>query len=156
MKRKIFSILTLLALAALTAACAAQPAAGATAEPAASESSHGGVVEDQVSLMDALRAAGAEVEIGDSVEQAFFSVTGQILKVNGVDVQVFEYESAEAMEADAAQVSADGGSIGTSMVMWVEAPHFFKAGRVLVLYVGEDAAILDLLKSVLGEQFAGR
>ncbi len=96
------------------------------------------------------------MELGDPVEQPFFSVTGQILKLNGADVQVFEYESAEAMETDAAQVSADGGSIGTSMAMWVEAPHFFKAGRVLVLYVGEETAVLDLLKGVLGEQFAGR
>lgn len=158
MKRKFFSILMLVALAIISVACAAQPASGASddasQEPIAS--SHGGAVEDQVSLMDALRAGGAEVEPGDVVEQAFFSVTGQILKANGADVQVFEYESAEAMEADAAQVSSDGGSIGTSMVMWVESPHFFKSGRVLVLYVGEDAAILDLLKGALGEQFAGR
>lgn len=157
MKRTILSFMVLLTLAVLSTACAAQEVSGASdssaTEPAVS---HGGAVEDQVSLMDALRAAGAEVEIGDRVGQAFFSVTGQILKVNGADVQVFEYESAEAMEADAAQVSADGGSIGTSMVMWVEAPHFFKAGRVLVLYVGEDAAVLDLLKGALGEQFAGR
>jgi len=60
------------------------------------------------------------------------------------------------MEADAAQVASDGGSIGTSMVTWVEPPHFFKSGRVLVLYVGEDKAVIDLLKGPLGEQFAGR
>ncbi|MCK6584760.1 MAG: hypothetical protein HUU11_03165 [Anaerolineales bacterium] len=152
MKPKFFSSLVLMAMLFL-AACAPTEANEPANPPV---SSHGGAVEDQVSLMDALRAAGADVEPGDPVEQAFFSVTGQIVKVDGADVQVFEYESAEAMEADAAQVSPDGGSIGTSMVMWVEAPHFFKSGRVLVLYVGEDAAILDLLKNALGEQFAGR
>lgn len=146
MKRTIFLLTSLLMVAMLFAACA--PQEETPAEPAA--------VEDLGSLGQALRAAGATVEGGDSIEQAFFSVTGQILKVNGADVQVFEYKSPEAMEADASQVAPDGGSIGTSMVMWVEAPHFFKAGRVLVLYVGEDAALLDLLKSVLGEQFAGR
>ena len=34
---------------------------------------------------------------------------GQIIKVNGADVQVFEYESAEAMEGDASKVAPDGG-----------------------------------------------
>lgn len=145
-------ILTLTVM--LVAACS--PQQQATEVPATPVVSHGGPVEDQVSLIDALRAAGAEVELGETVEQVFFSVTGQILKVNGADVQVFEYESPEAMEEDAAQVAPDGGSIGTSMVTWVATPHFYKAGRVLVLYVGDDAPILDLLKGVLGEQFAGR
>lgn len=53
----------------------------------------------------------------------------------------FEYESTEAMEAETAQVVPDGGSVGTNMMMWVEAPHFFKSGRVLVLYVGEDSGV---------------
>ena len=155
MKRNIFLVASLLMVAMLFAACA--PKSQATKIPdAGPTTSHGGPVEDYVSLVDALRAAGATVEPADTVEQAFFSVTGQIIKVNGADVQAFEYESAEAMEADASQAAPDGGSVGTSMVIWVEAPHFFKLGRVLVLYVGDDTAVFDLLKSVLGEQFAGR
>jgi len=146
MKHKIFSLVSLLMVAMLFAACAPQ-----VETPAESIA-----VEDLGSLSQALRAAGATVEGGDSLDQPFFSVTGQILKINGADVQVFEYKSAEAMEADAAQVSADGGSVGTSMVTWMATPHFFKSGNVLVIYVGDDAAVLDLLKSVLGEQFAGR
>jgi hypothetical protein len=154
MKRNIFLLTTLLMATALFAACA--PKSQASDVPDAEPTpSHGGSVGDYVSLVDALRAAGATVEPGDSVEQAFFSVAGRIIKVNGVDVQVFEYVSAQAMDADASRVAPDGGSVGTSMVTWIETPHFFKAGRVLVLYVGEDAAVLDVLKSVLGGQFAG-
>jgi hypothetical protein len=156
MKRNLFSIVIVLMVLLLGLACSPQatsaPEASATPNPAV----QGGEVEDQTSLIDALRAGGAKVELGDTVEQAFFTVAGQILKVNGKDVQVFEYESAEKMEADAAQIAPDGGSIGTSMVTWVEPPHFFKSGRVLVLYVGEDKAVIDLLKGALGEQFAGR
>jgi hypothetical protein len=158
MKQKIFSLMILLALAVSSVACAAQDVSGASndtpADPSVSSSS--GAVEDQASLVDALRAAGAEVELGDSVEQAFFSVEGQILKVNGADIQVFEYESAEAMETESSQISEDGGSIGTNMVTWVATPHFFRSGRLLVLYVGFDAAVLDLLEDALGKQFAGR
>ena len=127
----------------------------ATATPIA-ESSEPSAVEDQASLIAALETAGATVEVGDSVEQAFFSPVGQIIKVNGADVQVFEYESAEAIESEASQVAPDGGSIGTSMVTWMDTPHFYKAGRIIVLYVGSDETIIDVLENAIGSQFAGR
>ena len=60
------------------------------------------------------------------------------------------------MEAEAAQMAPDGGSNATTMITWVDTPHFYKAGRIIVLYVGSNAAILSLLEEVLGPQFAGR
>jgi hypothetical protein len=42
------------------------------------------------------------------------------------------------------------------MVGWLAAPHFYKEGRTLALYVGDDQAILELLEGALGSQFAGR
>jgi len=154
MKVKFPFVISLLVMALFAAACGGRPAAaGQKDEPTASQA---GPVQEMTSLVDALRAAGATVELGEPVEQAFFSVGGDILKVNGMDVQVFEYNSVEAMEADAIQVSDDGGSIGTSMVTWLAPPHFFKTGRILVLYVGDDQGILKLLEGLLGPQFAGR
>jgi hypothetical protein len=114
------------------------------------------VVEDQASLLAALQAAGASADVGDSVIQDFFTPEGQIITVNGSDIQVFEYESAEAMEAEASLVASDGGSVGTSIMMWMDAPHFYKAGRILVLYIGSDAAILGFLENAMGPQFAGQ
>lgn len=148
MKIKLFLGGSLLFLVLFMAACGSQPAA-----PGAKT---GTPVENYAGLMDALRGAGAAVEPGEQIEQTFFAVTGQIIKVNGADVQVFEYETVQAMEADAAQVAPDGGSIGTSMVQWIAAPHFYKTGRIIALYVGDDQAIIDLLKGALGSQFAGR
>lgn len=155
MKRNILSVVSVLMAIFLVSACAPQQAA---AEPASQPENpvQGGAVEDLNSLMEALRFAGAQVELGETIEQVFFAVKGQIIKVNGQDVQVFVYESEEAMETDAAQISPDGGTVGTSMITWVATPHFFKSGRVLVLYVGDDAALLNLLKGIFGEQFAGR
>jgi hypothetical protein len=34
-------------------------------------------------------------------------------------------------------------------------PHFFKRGRLLVLYLGTDRQILKILHAALGKQFAG-
>ena len=120
------------------------------------ETTEPGSVQDQSSLVATLQASGATVETGEPVSQPFFTPEGIILKVNGADVQVFEYDSVEAMEEEASQVAPDGGSIGTSMVSWMDSPHFYQVGQIIVLYVGSDKAVLELLEKVLGPQFAGR
>jgi hypothetical protein len=115
----------------------------------------GGAVDDVESLVEALRAAGATVEMAGEVSQPFFSVEGQVISVNRGDVQVFEYESEAAASEEAALVSAEGYTIGTSSVMWVARPYFHKAGRLVVLYVGDDDAVAAVLEEVLGPPFAG-
>ena len=107
-------------------------------------------------LAASLHTAGAVTETGGDVSQPFIDVPGQILLVNGVDVQVFEFSSAAAAADLAAQVSPDGSSVGTTMIMWVEPPHYFLSGRLIVLYVGENNDTLVMLAQALGPQFAGR
>ncbi len=117
---------------------------------------HGGPVKDYISLVDNLRATGATVEPAGELTQPFFSVNGRVIVVNGGDVQVFKYADAAAAEAEAALVSPDGSSVGTSMVAWVAPPHFYRADRLIVLYVGDSTDAIDVLEAVLGQQFAGR
>ena len=154
MKTKYFLVGGLVLFAIFLVACGSQPTP--TATETAPATSGGGTVEDHASLVAALRDAGATVESGDPIEQPFFAVKGQIIKVNSMDVQTFEYETAEAMESDVAKVAPDGSSVGTNMMMWVATPHFYKSGHILVLYVGDDQTVIDLLKGTLGPQFAGR
>ncbi|MEE9248962.1 MAG: hypothetical protein V3U79_09730, partial [Dehalococcoidia bacterium] len=95
-------------------------------------------------------------ETGDSITQPFFSVPGRLMGVNGSEVQVFEYPSMKEAQSEADQVALDGSSVGTAMVFWVAGPHFYMSGTLIVLYVGDDAALQTLLEEVLGPQFAGR
>ena len=113
-------------------------------------------VQDEASLQKVLQEAGATVETGDSIAQEFFTPEGHTVKVNGADLQVFEYKNAQAMEKEASQVAPDGGSVGTSMMTWIDTPHFYKVGRIIVLYLGNDKSLLDLLNKVMGPQFAGQ
>jgi hypothetical protein len=149
MKVRIVLVLAM-ALGLIISACGSAPtasASNASPEPRA--------VEDQASLVAALKAAGATIEMGDPISQPFFSVEGNIIKVNGADVQLFEYESSEAMELESSQIAPDGSSNATTMITWIDTPHFYKAGKIIVLYIGSDATVLDLLKGALGPQFAG-
>lgn len=137
-----FLLMVLLVTALVLMACGGQPA-----------SAEGFGTEEFIA---ALREKGVDAEKGDSIEQGFFSVIGTFVNFNGEGVQVFEYDSAETMESDAVLVDADGSSIGTSMVTWIATPHFYKKGRILVLYVGDNSETLEVLESVLGPQFAGQ
>ena len=96
---------------------------------------------DYVSLIDSLRAAGATVEPAGEIEQPFFSVTGRVIKVNGGDVQVFEF--------------ADGEFIGDFQVNWIDIPHLYKGGKLIVVYIGQENQVIVALEAVLGQQFAG-
>lgn len=146
MKTRTFFFTLLFLLAAFPlAACGSLAAA-----------SRGNPVRDYSSLVEALRGAGAKVEPADPVTQDFLAPEGQVIKVNGQDVQVFEYPDEAAAENDAATISSDGSSTGTTMITWVDTPHFYKSGKLIVLYVGSDLDTLERLESVLGPQFAGR
>jgi hypothetical protein len=114
-----------------------------------------GEVDDYASLVNALSAAGLTIEPGDQITQDFFSVPGQVIRVNGEDVQVFEYADEAAAGQEAATISPDGGSVGTTMVTWVATPHFYQSGRLIVLYLGDNAEILGALEAALGTQIAG-
>ncbi len=113
-------------------------------------------VTDYSRLLDDIKKGGYEVQADGEVDQLFFSVKGKGIKINNQDVQVFEYEEESAMQAEASQVSPSGSSIGTTMVTWVSAPHFYKAGKLIVLYVGNNTTVTGALEGVLGTQFAGQ
>lgn len=163
MTRKFAFVAGLLLLAALAAGCAgpaaATPTAGLPADTPETGSTptgepRGGAVEDYDSLVEALTGAGATVEEAGEVEQPFFDVSGRIIKVNDADVQVFEFEDEAAAQAAADLVGSDGIVFDTIIVDWIATPHFYRSGRIIVLYVGEDAGVQQLLEAALGAPFA--
>ena len=94
----------------------------------------------------------------------YFEPQWQLLTVNGEDIQAFEFGSAEEADAAAEGISESGSPIVTtmadgtgsaSMITWVAPPHFYKAGRLIVIYVGCDSDVIDTLQEAMGPQFAG-
>lgn len=138
-------LISLIILSVLSAGCIGQQ------EPAESKT-----VKDYQGLIDYLSATGLNVTQGDEISQSFFSVKGRIIKVNGDDVQIFEYERAADADTEAAQISPDGSTIGTSMITWVSTPHFYKKEKLIVIYIGEKPEVIKGLEKALGKQFAGR
>ena len=77
------------------------------------------------------------------------------------EIQSYTYDDTDlrtdgvkAAEVDAEAIGPDG-SIRTMQISWTGTPHFFRRERVIVIYVGEDQAVLDYLTEALGPRFAG-
>lgn len=84
-----------------------------------------------------------------------FSIPTEAISVDGSDVQVFEFQSEADAKAATLTVSEDGTEIGTSIIHWIDTPHFYTNGKIIVLYVGQNPEITNLLESLLDTQFAG-
>ncbi|HXG49808.1 MAG TPA: hypothetical protein VNN77_00180 [candidate division Zixibacteria bacterium] len=78
-----------------------------------------------------------------------------MIDLYGEHVQVFEYPDARRANAEAALVSPDGRTVGTTKPHWLGPPHFFKKGRLIVLYVGDNDKVVETLSRALGRPFAG-
>ena len=113
-------------------------------------------VRDYASLLANLRATGARVTPAGKVVQPFFSVSGKAIQVNGEAVQVFQYRDAARTDEQAALVSRNGSTVGTTKVHWLGPPHFYKREKLLVLYIGENDQVLRALEGALGHPFAGQ
>ncbi len=147
------------------APAAAQPSATSTSSRASGQSSPSlstgsaasgtTTITNQASLADALRAKGLAVEDGGTISQPFFDVPGSVLRIESQDVQVFEFDDADAARSAMAMIGPDGNP-STMMITWVAPPHFYQAGRLIGLYIGDDAAITSALTDVMGAQEAGR
>lgn len=106
-------------------------------------------------LAEALRRRGGTVEIIAAADHELpFSGTYQLLKLNGQDVHLFEYESAEDMAHDVDQVSeADHTLFGEP---W-ERDHaltLFRNSSLIAAYWGTDNEVRDRLDSSCGRAFA--
>jgi hypothetical protein len=110
---------------------------------------------DYAGFLRSLRAEKTSIKHEGEVDQPFFAVKGRAIGLYGDHVQVFEYPDRAKAEKDAAQVSADGMTIGTAKPHWLGPPHFFRSGKLIVLYVGNDEKVLRALQARLGPPFAG-
>ncbi len=153
---KIFLAVLLFSL--LAAACAPTPAGP--------ESFGADDALTEAGLIAALQAAGAEAAAAGTFTAADLTGRPSLLRVNGEDLQIYTYPDPAAAAREAGFVSPDGSQIvmpdpadpaqrTVSMIDWIATPHFYRSGRLIVTYIGDNLEMLTLLETVLGPQFAG-
>ncbi|HEX5809986.1 MAG TPA: hypothetical protein VFY25_15055 [Anaerolineales bacterium] len=108
-----------------------------------------GVPDDLDEVMRVLRELGVTVDLGDPIDEAdFVSIPGQILFIDGEEVEIYTFNSAEELEAQATGLADLNDP--------EDEPQFYKMGNMLVRYTGSDPGVRDLLENVLGAQAAGQ
>ena len=85
------------------------------------------------------------------MDEPFFGNRAVFVNANGQDIQVFEFSDEASQQAAAATIQANGYIVGQSAVDWISQPYFFAADNLIVLYVGTDPAMVDLLTGLMGD-----
>lgn len=105
-----------------------------------------------------LREKEIALELTAGANSLILGRVGTVVSWGDIQIGAFEYPDRPAAEAAAALIADDGSSvegITEGPINWPATPHFFRKGRLLVLYVGDDRPTADLLKVILGPQIAG-
>ncbi|MCV0392735.1 MAG: hypothetical protein K5790_05500 [Nitrosopumilus sp.] len=114
-----------------------------------------GQVIDYQTLVSAIKSRGLLVKQVDEIIDSPFLVSTKVLSVSDIDLQVYEFGSASEVQKAIEMVSLDGTEIGLSIIRWMDVPHFYSQGKIIVQYIGHDPEMINLLDSLLGNQFAG-
>jgi hypothetical protein len=108
-------------------------------------------------LVTNLRSAGAIVQIpNDNPSINRVASKGEVVVVNGENVQLFEYEDDEAAADAVARRSVSDSAPAYRNNVTGSGFHTYRAANVVAQYPGDDSVIINLLESVLGKEiFAG-
>jgi len=112
-------------------------------------------VYSYASFIDSLEKKKVTSQVVEILEDSSFSVPTIVLSINGETIQVYEFLSADEAQKASLLVSEDGTEIGTSIIRWMDEPHFYTQGKIIVQYIGHNQEIKNLLESLLDKQFAG-
>jgi hypothetical protein len=83
-----------------------------------------------------------------------------VYRVTGGELQVFRFDSPAAAKQGMTLVEPDGYTLTDksgvkNIVDWNAPPHWFRAGREVLVYVGSCSNVIDALRELSGPQFAG-
>jgi hypothetical protein len=116
------------------------------------------VVTDYDSFMERLDVAGLGVaregQRRTEFLGRFLGVPGRAVMIEGEPIAAYQFPTERALSVMRSTISPRGDTVGSAIISW-DAPRFYSAGRLLVVYFGDDARTLDTLRSVLGPKFAG-
>lgn len=102
-----------------------------------------------------LEAAGAAAHVGSLFAGDPFDARGGLLCVGKEPVQLYVFGSVRDREAAGKKIDpANPANMGTTMVDWNGRPRMWQRDRMIIVYLGEDAATEALLRSILGDPFA--
>lgn len=110
-----------------------------------------GMVDTAAELTAALQEMDFVVQAGGPFQDFLLEGGGQLLLVNGQQLQVWEFPTVEA--ADEARTFLSGADSPLATIRFTAPPRFFQKGAMVVLFVDTNRSILNALTAILGDPF---
>lgn len=85
-------------------------------------------------------------------------IDGKQVILQDTEIVVYSYKNSEEMEKSTSLLNEDATTINKEQpieIEWPKNPHFYKKGKIIVQYIGEDEEIVTDLDKIMGKQFAG-
>lgn len=87
---------------------------------------------------------------GDT-DHSLFSVPSKGIHLNGGSILIYEFSDNDIAISQSKTISNDGSQIGNAQIEWIDQPHFYLQGKIIVGYIGSNKYILNDLSKILGE-----
>jgi len=100
-------------------------------------------------LIESLRASGLEVAMVGEASGGLFDRIPTLVTANGRTIEVYQFESVEALSAAAGSVP-----LLLATTRWAAPPHIYQGDQIIAVYVGDDAGVVAGLGSALGAEIA--
>ena len=115
-------------------------------------------------FITAVTNAGAKVEITGVSPESMFAAPMIHLLVDAENVTIYAYADTNARQIVSNQLSPDGSEltvksaatdeITTTTIDWADTPHFWASDHLIIQYIGQHQATIDLLAMLYGFQIA--
>lgn len=112
-------------------------------------------IESTKDFINLLEKSGCKINSSTQESKGFLSGSLTAIKINTDIICVYEYKDNQQMEKDLKTISSDGSWVGNAIVDWVKTPHIYKNENIIAIYVGDNNEMIEILKKLLGQQFAG-
>lgn len=112
-------------------------------------------IESTKDFINLLKKSGYKIDSANQENNMFLKGSLTAIKIGTDIISVYEYKDNQQMETDSRRISSDGSRVGNAMVDWINTPHFYKNGNIIVNYVGNNNKLIEALKKLLDKQFAG-
>lgn len=122
-------------------------------------------VQDYASFISYIKDLGLGVGSETKAYSDIYSGNITEVIVNGETMYLIEYSSEDEMSKRASEISPNASTIektladGSKQTINIEKSsiptHYFKKGKIILIYAGNNESILKILEEIFGQQFAG-
>ncbi len=108
---------------------------------------------DVIRLLDGLRQRGLTLGNPEESRAAFiYPVPGVAYRLSGGWLHIHPFPNVAAAIQHVRQLPAQ---LTPTLAEWVAPPHFYRCESAIVLYLGNNAAVMQALGELCGAEFAG-